>query len=181
MSIRAEGGGQWSQSRALGTFLGVGTGQAGTSARVWDPWPGAGRSCSSGWAKAKPQLEAASPGQGSAPWHLGASLQVTTGKGPPVATLALSWPPALAAKAPGAPGDALNPHSRAHHHSPKQLLHKASVFIILWLEDSSAEMTVICSRQLGAYDWWGQFSRHRWLCGHACASKLTMPGAVCWI
>lgn len=28
---------------------------------------------------------------------------------------------------------------------------------------------------------WAQFSSHCWLCAHVCASKLTMPGAVCWI
>lgn len=57
----------------------------------------------------RPSTESASPGQSSAPWHLGASPQGHHWED----ALALSWPRALPAKTLGTPVDAFMALSRS--------------------------------------------------------------------
>lgn len=106
------------QPEVWGTFLGMGTGQAGTSARGWDPWPGGSRSCISGRAKARSSAGSSSPSQSSAPRCLGASAQGHHGEGATHSHTGSELAPSPGSQTSVSPrGCSHNPYSRAHHHS----------------------------------------------------------------
>lgn len=135
-------GGNWGQPQpwVRGTFLGMRTGQNGTSACEWRWFGrthgqghgcGVVRSCSSGRAKARASAGSSSPHQDLASQCLGASPQGQYGKG---ATLGCTG--SELAPSPSSPsfvtscGCSHNPYSRAHHQAfPNNYFTKAALLL----------------------------------------------------